>query len=64
MNWSYILKLLIYTAIFAVILYLTGQTIIQSIGFGFIAGFVIGILNQIHSDLLDLIDVFTDEDPE
>lgn len=64
MNWNYIAKFLIYVVMFTVMLALAGLTLVQSLAFGAIASFVVGLLNQIHSDLLDLIDVFTDEDPE
>ena len=49
-----ILKWILYSILGFLFLLVAGLTIRMSIGLGLILGFIVGLLNAIHSDLLDL----------
>ena len=54
MNKQYLKDFLLYFIVGFVFLLIAGLTLRACLGFGLVIGFIFGILNQIHSDLMDL----------
>ena len=54
MNKDYMMHFLFYFIVAFVFLLIAGLTFRACLGFGLVIGFIFGILNQIHSDLMDL----------
>ena len=53
MNKKYLLDFLFYFVMGFIFLLIAGLTWRMCLGFGLILGYIFGILNQIHSDIVD-----------
>lgn len=63
-NKNYFARFLIYYLLGILFLSITGTGFAKCVGFGIIAGFVFGLLNEIHADLLEIKSILKGEEKE